>query len=113
MRDVSKAMDRKTTVTTRARKLLQRIRDSEDQELVYAKGGGWVVDVDSVAGRDAWELLRFVLLRESYSARDGSYSVYEINPEGERLLADPNYVPEIVAKMAQEIARGDASSTAS
>jgi len=99
-------MMKKPTVSTRARNLLKRIDASEDGELVREKGAGWWVDADQVAARDAVELLRFVLLKRTYSSNDESYETFGINEEGRCLLGDPLYVPEIVEKMAEELTRG-------
>lgn len=95
-------MTPKPIVSTRARNLLARLMASEDRELVYEQGAGWWLDADQVAGRDAFELLRFCLIRE-LSMQGVKMTVYRPDEsEAERLAADPAYVPEIVRLVAQQ-----------
>lgn len=89
-------------ITTRALNLLKRIAASEDGELVRSVPGGWWVDDHQVNGRDATELIRYVLLHLDYGHRE-DYEIYSINEEGRNLLSNSNYKPSIIKLIAQQI----------
>ena len=74
-----------TLLSNRARKLIEKIRDSEDQELTCAKPGGWWVDNHRVFAPTCFELLRLCLIRRSSFSRD-DYEIYELYDEALEML---------------------------
>lgn len=58
-------------------------------------GRSWVVGLDSVSGNAAMRLLQLAAVRRCEFGAGAEY--YEVSAEGEHLLADPAYVPAIVA----------------
>lgn len=87
--------DEPTYISTRAFKLLKKLSESEEDELVWCKGGGWWIDLSKVNGRVVKELLTMVLISDQGFGSD-TYLVYELNEEGRAMLEDPTYEPKIV-----------------
>lgn len=87
-----------------ARNLLRRIKESEDQELVYETGGGWWVGLHRTSGAAATACLRLCLLSLDHSTERGNYvyQVWTLNSESEASIADPDYTPLIVTAIARE-----------
>ena len=76
-----------------AHSLLKKLEHGE--ELTYEKGSGYWLEYERVSSRAAMQLLRLCLVRCDYGD-EGDYCMYVISDEGQKLLADPNYMPTIV-----------------
>lgn len=91
----TRATKRSPYLTAGSERVLTMIRDSEDEELVYSAPGGWWVGNEEVDGRCCLRLLRLILIhREDYGS--ANFERYTINEEGQRILADPKYVPAVM-----------------
>ena len=74
--------------------LLWFIRDSDEEEVVYSKGGGWWVDITEVSGRVVKALLKLCLLRDVSDSEN--FLRYTLNEESIRVLDEPNYEPMMI-----------------
>lgn len=97
-------------ITERTRQVLQMMADAEDRrdyanaELV-CEGLECYVGLERTSRSVVNTLLRLVLVRcEDFG--NGSVERYTINADGRKMLADPNYVPEIVGHM-RKCSEGD------
>lgn len=88
-------------LTTRMVKLIEKIRDSEDQELTQAVPGGWWVGNDRVQGATCWALLRMCLIRAEGDYNE-SYNYYTLHEEALQMLTDEKHVPLIITAMKEE-----------
>lgn len=90
-------------LTAGERRVLEFLAAGETRELTQAIPGGWwlgdvtddTVEDEQVDGRIGFSLLRKVLVRCSYDDNRGTYWAYQINEDGRKLLADPNYVTQM------------------
>ncbi len=78
-----------STLSRRALNLLRRISKSDETEMVWAKPGGWWVDCDQVAGRDAFELIRAAAITNPSGDPVGdTYQRWEITGRGNDFLLE-------------------------
>lgn len=85
-------------LTTRMRRLIEKIDESEEQEIIRASPGGWWVDNDRVFAPDAFKLLRYCLIRREGMARD-DFERYHLAPEALKMLTDADHVPTIIQEL--------------
>lgn len=84
-------------LSTRVRRLIERIRDSEEQELVCAHPGGWWVGDSRAWPPDCFALLRLVLIRREDSSDD--FERYTLYPQTLAMLADDLAEPDFIVAL--------------
>lgn len=85
-------------ISNAATHLLTKLVEAEDDDLygaeVVCEGRSCYIGLDTVSKATVNELLRLCLLHSD--TEHSSIERYSINEEGRAILADPEYVPQIV-----------------
>lgn len=79
-------------VPTGVRNLLRRVRASDDQEVVYEKGGGWWLDFERVSGRWARTAIRMCCLKDLRLNKSDSFERYGADGELAQEAVERGYI---------------------
>ena len=92
-------------ISRAANRILERLKAAEDSDNlddaeIVCEGRTCFVGLDTVSKATVYELLRLVLIRDDSDQGKG-VERYSLNEEGRALLADPDYIPQIVKVLAE------------
>ena len=82
-------------------RILTRLKEAEDADNlddaeIVCEGRTCYVGLDTVSKATVFELLRLVLISDD-SEQGKGVERYSLNEEGRAMVADPKYIPKIVA----------------
>lgn len=78
-------------LTPASHRLLHKLVDSKEGELVYCKGGGWWIGNSRVRGGRAVDNLIELCLIHRHAVSSDDYHVYTVRPEGLKVLEDDTH----------------------